>query len=51
MPITLRLLLLIVAIVFLVLAAFGVNARLGERSIGLGWIGLALWLFVETFIT
>ena len=37
------LLLSLLAVVFLVLAAFGVSVR----GVSLGWVGLAIWAVVE----
>jgi hypothetical protein len=40
------LVLYVVALVLLVLAAFGV----GFRQVAFGWLGLALWLFTATLL-
>ncbi len=35
--------LMIVAVILLVLSAFGIDLEVGSRAIHLGWLGLAIW--------
>jgi hypothetical protein len=43
---TISLLLYIIALILLLLAAFGVN----PPRVSLGWLGLALWLFTAAIL-